>query len=285
MEMQAHFIADTWTEIDGAAPDRSANPIYHTRDAATMRDAMRAESAQVPQLWMSDYVGLVEELARQIGIKRNDFRFGEGQGPAIPARYCSSDLDEDAAGVIKEVADMIQASLQNAKFVAPAVFRGMQGIWTMRRRIDTRRLGGPGGTFLGTAHFHPRRPTGPAYSAEYLYMEEGTFMMDNGLSFSATRRYIYRYNEAIEAITAWFADEDGESVGALFNTWEFQTPQKNQSRWVAKGHHWCDPDSYKNTCEFSFKGAALQVFNITYEAKGPNKDYSHRSFYERPADE
>jgi hypothetical protein len=274
MEMQAHFIADTWADFDETTTlVRNTTPIYQNCDAATMRGAISAKSHQVPQLWMSDYVGLVEELARQVGIKRNDSIFGEGKGPAISARYCSSDTDDDAANVIKEVADMIQASLQDAKFVAPAVFRGMQGIWTVKRRIDTRKVGGPGGTFLGTAHFHPRMPTSPKYSAEYLYMEEGTFTMDNGLSFPATRRYVYRYNEATEAITAWFAD-----------TWEFQTPHENQSEWVARGHHWCDPDMYKNTCEFSFKGAALRVFNITYEAKGPNKDYSHQSWYERPVD-
>jgi len=105
--------------------------------------------------------------------------------------------------------------------------------------------------------------------------------MDTGYSFPATRRYVYRYNESTDKITAWFADEDGESVGALFNTWDFYAPDDAYHGWMAKGHHWCDPDTYRNTCEFRFRGAGLQTFGITYEVEGPKKDYSHESWYER----
>jgi hypothetical protein len=134
-------------------------------------------------------------------------------------RYTAGSTDEEAASVVNEVTEMLQASLAQAKFVAAAVFRGMQGIWTLKRMIDTHRSGSLGGTFIGSAHFHPRVPTDSTYSAEYLYIEEGTFKMDNGASFPATRRYIYRYNEATDAVTAWFVDEDGKSVATLFNTW------------------------------------------------------------------
>jgi hypothetical protein len=286
MELQARLIMDTWTKEDQAGSISSReDEIFQTQEAEEMRQALATRSLQVPQFWMADYVGLVEEFARRTGVKRSDFALGIGTGPAFASRYNADDADEETIGVVQEVTDILRASRSQAKFVAAAVFRGMQGIWTLERKIDTRRSGSPGGTFIGSAHFHPRIPTDPVYTAEYLYIEEGTFTLDNGLSFPATRRYIYRYNEITDTVTAWFADEDGESVATLFNTWDFEAPQAPRLGWIAKGHHWCDPDTYKNTCEFVFGGAALREFDITYEVEGPNKDYSHRSWYGRPVAE
>lgn len=282
MELQARLIAEIWTREEQQPGVRDKeDKLYQNSEAKEMRQALKAKSLQVPQFWMADYVGLVEELARRTSSKRNDSPFGDAQGPAFPSRYIDS-TDVDATAVVNEVTDIIQASTSNAKFVAAAVFRGMQGMWTLNRKIDTRKATSPGGSFSGTAHFHPREPTGDAYSAEYLYIEQGTFAMDNGLTFPASRRYIYRYNESTDKITAWFADEDGEHVGAFFNMWEFSPPSPPHEGWVAKGYHWCDPDKYRNICEFMFKGASLQTFDITYEVEGPNKDYSHHSRYARP---
>ena len=115
-----------------------------------------------------------------------------------------------------------------------------------------------------------------------MYTEEGTLKMDNGMTFPATRRYIYRYDEAADQITAWFTADDSESVGNFFNRWEFQKPADDEHGWIATGSHWCSPDTYKNNCEFRFKGASLETFGITYEATGPNKDYTHESWYRRP---
>jgi hypothetical protein len=149
-----------------------------------------------------------------------------------------------------------------------------QQLSSIESKTDT-----PGGTFTGTAHFHPREPSNLTYMAEYLYIETGTFTMETGLSFPATRRYVYRYNEATDEITSWFTQEDNESVGALFNTWEFSEEGKG---WMAKGHHWCDPDTYRNSCEFRFKGAKVEKFMIKYAVEGPRKEYEHVSWYERP---
>jgi hypothetical protein len=284
MEMQARLILNTWMEQDHTQDVfPQDNTIYQCDDAERLRKALKTGSLQVPQFWMMDYVGLVEELARHAGVKRNDSTFGTASGPAFPSRYASGDTLHEAMTVVDEVTDIIEASSADTKFVAAAVFRGMQGMWTLQRNIHNRDMKSYGGIFDGTAHFHPRVPTATAYSAEYLYIEEGTFKMDTGLSFPATRRYIYRYNELKDQITAWFTDEGGLSVGALFNTWKFEKPCRPYKGWVAKGHHWCDPDTYKNTCEFAFEGATLQTFDITYEAEGPNKDYSHQSWYRRPS--
>ena len=285
MEMQARFIADTWFKSTSDQSSSSNVALKQLDTTTQMRHKIQYEgSLQVPQFWMSDYIGLVEELAREVGVKRKDTAFGGQIGPAFPSRYQGVGTDVEADLVVQEVSTLLTSSVKNARFVAAAVFRAMQGIWSLHRKIATRNTT-PGGVLTGTAQFHPRAPTDPLYAAEYLYIEEGIFKMDNGFSFPATRRYIYRYNETTDKITSWFADEDGESTGSFFNMWNFYTPADTSHGWIAKGHHWCDPDTYKSGCEFKFRGAALQTFGITYEVDGPKKDYSHESWYERPISE
>ncbi|KAF3005974.1 hypothetical protein E8E13_010348 [Curvularia kusanoi] len=285
METQAHFIAKTWAESPTSTTDSTTSSLLQLETTERMRHEMKAErKLQIPQFWMSDYVGLVEEIAREASMNRTDAVFGGQKGPIFPSRYRSNNTAEDADTVVQEVAGLIEASEKDAKFVAAAVFRAMQGTWLLRRNIASRNTT-PGGVLTGAAHFHPRIPTNPAYAAEYLYIEEGTFKMDTGLSFPATRRYVYRYDEATDKITAWFADEDGKSTGAFFNAWDFYRPADDSHGWMAKGSHWCDPDTYKSGCEFKFRGASLDTFCITYEVAGPNKDYSHESWYERPRSE
>ncbi|KAJ4370741.1 hypothetical protein N0V83_005262 [Neocucurbitaria cava] len=289
MEMQARVIAEAWSRPEYIQGNLTKPEMLHHEDAENMRQAIKERSLQVPQFWMMDYVGLVEEFSRSTDVKRDDSTFGYQSGPAFASRYHDINNAEYANSEPREaingVAQLIKASKEDHVFVAPAVFRGMQGIWTLKRNITSRNAASPGGTFSGTAHFHPRMPTNAKYSAEYLYVEEGTFKMDTGYSFPATRRYVYRFNERADQITAWFADEDGESVGALFNTWDFYAPDDAYHGWMAQGQHWCNPDTYTNTCEFRFRGASLQTFGIIYQVEGPKKDYTHESWYERPQTE
>lgn len=268
MELQARLLVEQWSQPDSDQQSLEIRDLLQQNDAAEMRKAMKAGSLQVPQFWMMDYIGLVEELTRATNTQRKDMPFGGQAGPAFASRYRSTAKHPEADSVVQEVVELLDASGKGSKFVAAAVFRGMQGIWELRRKIDSRNAAAPGGTFLGSAQFHPRVPTDAIYAAEYLYIEEGTFKMDSGLSFPASRRYVYRYNEITDKITAWFADEDGLSVGALFNTWEFSPPKDSYHGWMATGHHWCDPDTYKNTCEFRFRGAAVQSFGIVYQVEG-----------------
>ncbi|KAF2710363.1 hypothetical protein K504DRAFT_490501 [Pleomassaria siparia CBS 279.74] len=279
MEAQAQLVAATWSGVATGHSD-----LYSPSDQDALRKEIKTGNLDIPQFWMSDYVGLVEEISREAGLERVDLGFGGRSGPAFPARYAGSNCNKEQANkTIQEVQEVLRGSKDNARFVAAATFRAMQGSWTLERKIDSRHISMPGGTFKGTASFHPRSPTNSAYSAEYLYIEEGILKMDNGYTFPATRRYAYRYSEAIDTITAWFVADDGVSVGAFFNRWEFQKPTNDQCGWIARGNHWCSPDTYKNNCEFRFRGASLETFGITYEATGPKKDYTHESWYKRPS--
>ncbi|KAF2644334.1 hypothetical protein P280DRAFT_466975 [Massarina eburnea CBS 473.64] len=287
MEMQARLVAQRW----GECAEVASLDISQTQE---VREAIKRRQPNVPQFWMADYVGLVDEFSRLSGVKRNDTLFEDSQkGPVFPARYASTSPEtsgekDEAVSIISEIASLLEASEHKARFVAAATFRALQGHWTLQRKIDSKLSASmSGGTFSGTADFHPRIPTTSTYDAEYLYIEEGTFTMDNGFTFPATRRYVYRYDEAADVITTWFAEDDGFTTGALFNTWDFYAPQEleepnaMEKGWLAKGHHWCSPDTYKSACEFRFRGAGLDRFGITYEVQGPKKDYSHESWYSR----
>jgi hypothetical protein len=254
MAMQARFLADTWSESDPVAkahlPYREICKLDTTN---AMQQAIKNKSLQVPQFWMGDYVGLMEELARHADVLRDDSAFaGQQAGPIFPARYHSH---TQASQVVAEVAEVIRASQEDVRFVAAAAFTGMQGAWTIYRNIYGDIM--HHGTFRGTAHFHPREPTDSAFDKEYLYIEEGTIAMLNGFTSTATRRYVYRYSSTKDQITAWFvSDEDNTSTGALFNSWEFYNLHDEEHGWMARGEHFCDPDTYKCTCDFWFKGAS-----------------------------
>lgn len=279
MEMQSRLIAQTW---DTESTDRVAPWTSDVAESRSVRQAIENRALDVPQFSMQDYAGLMEELSRAVGVQRVDSAFGGQAGPGFPARYQVPNTDTEAALIVREMADILQQSENKARFVAAAAFRGMQGKWTLQRKVDSRHASMPGGALKGTAYFHPRIPTSPAYAAEYLYIEDGTLTMDTGMTFSTTRRYIYRYDEDTDTITAWFVEEDGLGVGNLFNTWEFYAPNDTYHGWLSRGYHWCSPDNYKSNCEFRFRGASVETFGITYDVSGPKKDYTHESWYSRP---
>ncbi|KAF2749348.1 hypothetical protein M011DRAFT_493076 [Sporormia fimetaria CBS 119925] len=285
MELQAQLIAQQWS--GDAASD---SPIFtDTTESQAIRTALKAgDFAHVPQFWMPDYIGMMEEFSRTAHIQRDDSLFPAQTGPVFPARYPTTDSQQsDSQDVIREVHSLVDDSNPSTRFVAAATFRAMQGSWTLRRKIDSRNDTYVGGTFKGTAHFHPRYPTAPTFSAEYLYIEEGTFTIDDWGAFPATRRYVYRYNENTDKISTWFVQEDGVSAERLFNELVFRKPVKAdgsedpEKGWLAFSEHWCSPDTYKSSCEFRFRGASLPTFGITYVVEGPKKDYTHESWYER----
>lgn len=249
---------------------------------------MLQHSPDIPQFWMGDYVGLMEGFASELGIPRDDTRWnGQRLGPCIAARYAVPSMTPNHAAETKRILDDLQDVLCEAetkgRFVAAAAFRGMQGTWNLRRNIKSRLPEFPSGRLEGTASLHPRLPTEDGYDAEYLYIEKGTFSMDNGFNALATRRYVYRYNAAADKITAWFVKEDGRTVDYFFNQMMFEASEKKEIEkgWVARGDHLCVKDMYKSRCEFRFRGATLDSFSITYDVKGPKKDYTSESWYQR----
>ncbi|KAF2499836.1 FAD/NAD(P)-binding domain-containing protein [Lophium mytilinum] len=291
MEMQARLIHARWSQTgEESVPVAPSATVKESQDELlemrNLRDAMSRQLDDVPQFWMNDYVGLMEACARELGIQRDDAGWGERQGPCTAARYTNKGTDRQESDMItRGLRNMVDDSVGEGRFVAAAVFRAMQGAWILRRKLDSRLPGFPSGTFKGTAKFFPRSSTDPDFTSEYLYIEEGTLKTDTGLILQANRRYVYRYNEKLDKISAWFVKEDGRTVDYFFNEMEFQMPSTETDSkgkgWLAKGSHLCEEDMYESSYEFRFAGSNLQNFGITYQVKGPKKDYTSEAWYER----
>ena len=296
MEMQAHLLVGKWTnDINDDTSKAPTNPHaeeIERQQMLAMRTALEHEPESFSQFWMGDYVGFMETFARDLLITRTELDGFDGRaGPSVPARYPHA--GDHATEIIKSLVDLdgtLHKMATEAAFVANAAFRAMQGTWSVRRVLKSAIPTYPSGRFTGIAAFHPRRPTDKLYDAEYLYVEDGELVTDNSLTMRGSRRYVYRYQARSDVISAWFVKpDDGKSVDYFFHKLQFhvsnegrRNPSAEEKGWSATGHHLCVVDDYNSSYLFQFHGAALRRFMIRYQVKGPKKDYSSETWYERP---
>jgi hypothetical protein len=219
-----------------------------------------------------------------------------------PARYPASgnnakDHDE-AADLLEQTRKTIIEGLTTPRFVARAVFRSLSGTWNLERDLISKLPSHPCGHFSGKAHFYLRSktPDGLQCSAdgssvldpdspgmEYLYVEDGEFKTDSGLNFRATRRYIWRYDEASDKLSVWFVKPDDlKRADYLFHEVEFEQPEGGREKgWRAKAGHLCVEDFYDVNYRFDFQAVNLRDWHIEYQVKGPKKDYTIHGTYRR----
>ena len=163
-----------------------------------------------------------------------------------------------------------------------AIFAGLKGDWKLVRSLKSAISAYPSGTFDGLATFRERIPTDPAFDAEYLYLENGHFKTQQGFTLSATRRYVYRYQQDSNQISAWFVkSEDGITVDYLFHVLELPTTTPETESISAKAHHLCNEDNYWVQYIFLHHNSSLNGLNVNYVVKGPNKDYTADATYRR----
>lgn len=174
-----------------------------------------------------------------------------------------------------------------------AIFDALKGSWRLKRSLSSSLPRFPSGTFTGTATLSPRKPTADTTAGELLYAEQGELKTDTGLTLTANRKYIYRYSADEDKISAWFVKEetktlDGrEEVDYLFHDLEME---RTGSVWAGRGEHLCELDMYWAYYEFRLKGVAeegseMDVFGVRYKVKGPQKEYTSDTAYERANEE
>jgi hypothetical protein len=179
----------------------------------------------------------------------------------------------------------------SAKTSVSAIFNGLKGSWRLKRNLNSVLPGFPSGVFEGVATFRPRSPTAHSAAGELVYSEQGELKTENGYVLKANRKYIYRYDADEDKISAWFIKEDTkaqdgkEEVDYLFHDLEI-SPEGNA--FTGRGEHLCELDMYWAYYEFRLPKVAeegdaenMNVFGVRYKVKGPQKDYTSDTAYER----
>ena len=170
-----------------------------------------------------------------------------------------------------------------------AIFENLKGSWRLKRSINSVLPGFPSGIFEGTAILTPRIPTTHTIAGELLYAEQGELQTENGFTLKANRKYIYRYDADEDKISSWFVKEetkqnDGkEEVDYLFHDLEID---RGENGWAGRGEHLCELDMYWAYYEFRVpqvaeEGKGMDVFGVRFKVKGPQKDYTSDTAYER----
>ncbi|KAK4171631.1 hypothetical protein QBC36DRAFT_339607 [Triangularia setosa] len=310
MEMQARFVTTLWN-AGGSMSVRLPQVLKQAldKDTSIKRTIALRDDPRASQFPMGDYAWLMQEFATALDMECRDHLSampvlppaGNEMNVLTPARYPSKRLNEfqrlEVTESLKQTEATVWAAISSGKFVAKAVFRSLLGEWKLERKLVSKLSSHPSGHFSGTAKFLLREGTrdgreaefdkivkeGSDVGMEYLYIEEGDFKADNGFTFRATRRYIWRYNEKKDELTVWFAKTDDQKrADYLFHKVEFSVPEDdNQKSWKATAGHMCIKDYYDVKYEFCFKAVNLINWNLAYTVNGPQKDYTIDGTYTR----
>lgn len=316
MEMQARFLAATWSAADGPSSPSLPATIQTAlqSDKSIERTLSLRHDPRASQFPMGDYPFLMQDFSTALSLPRHP---ALGTTPPLPpsskpmdiltpARYPppspSAAQSAETRESLRQTHETALSALTGGRFVARAVFRSLLGRWALERDLVSKLPGHPSGHFSGTATFSPRDATADGRGAaaaeadgvdgpglEYLYVEEGDFRAANGLSFRATRRYVWRYDEARDKLSVWFVrTDDQKRADYLFHEIDFIVPEEPRDDdesagrgWEAKSGHLCEADMYNVKYEFCFRAVNLREWRIGYTVKGPKKDYTIEGVYRR----
>ncbi|KAK5017093.1 hypothetical protein BJ546DRAFT_1077142 [Cryomyces antarcticus] len=279
----------------GFKKEQSAKEI---REMDVLRDALVEPANDVPQYWMGDYVGLMDESAQALGLIRDESCYEDGSGnelPLVAARFTDSECNKrEVTKILWSLTRTINAA-DNGRFVARAAFRAIQGHWNIEHTFTSTVAGLPSGTFAGTASFHPRSPTHSKYDAEYLYIENSMSTPEEG-AVPPCKRLVFCYREATDKLSIWLVDgKDDLSAEDLFFDLKFEPPTDlfvngidddgRQRGWIAKGDNTGGDEKCNAICEFRFRGIGLRSFGIHYDVEGLEDQYTSATWYQRGTDD
>lgn len=329
MEMQARFVTQFWIQQQKGQLTPSMQKALDEDTSLERFKDLRGDP-RVSQFPMGDYPFLMQELATALDVPISP-AIVENLPPLphnnklmdvmTPARYAATDASAaqkaEVEVSLRQTNETAVAGLTKGKFVAWAVFRSLLGEWQLERDLISKLPSHPSGHWSGTAKFLLRQGTKDGRQCvhddaasvsdaeheddpglEYLYIEEGTFSTSTGISFPATRRYVWRYDERTDKLSVWFVrtgdkysrkdpkrDEEQMRADYLFHEVEFVVPADHcndaSTGWEAKAGHLCIDDFYDVNYNFVFKAVNLTEWRLGYTVKGPQKDYTIDGVYKR----
>lgn len=333
MEMHARFISELWTQQQAGQLSPAMQRAL-AEDTSIQRCSEMRGDPRVSQFPMGDYGFLLQEFSTALDMEISPSILGDlpplphNNKPMdiiTPARYTPKDLSVTQKAEVEEslrqTRETALAGLTKGKFVARAVFRSLLGEWQLERDLISKLPSHPSGHWSGTAKFLLRQGTSDGLQCvkgddtspsvddenddtdsglEYLYIEEGIFSTNTGISFPATRRYVWRYDETTDKLSVWFVrtgdkfsrkdpkrDEEQMRADYLFHEVEFLVPTQdsidNKNGWEAKAGHLCVEDFYDVKYQFVFNAVNLKEWRLSYTVNGPQKDYTIDGTYRRKA--
>lgn len=152
------------------------------------------------------------------------------------------------------------------------IFNGLLGKWRMCRTLISRHpMTLPSGTVEGAAIFTPLNKN------ELHYRESGQFITDSDKRFAIQSDYTYVFHEQTAKLAKYSA-QNQEKMDFLYNL-EIANTSANEYL-IARGQLLCGSDNYAATYEFD--GVVdFNKFSLTYVVKGPKKDYTSVTLFER----
>jgi hypothetical protein len=146
------------------------------------------------------------------------------------------------------------------------IFKNLQGNWKIWRTIPNH------GEMEGIVFFKNI----DAETNALHYCEEGVFTTVSGESLNTNREYVYRYED--DEISTYFVDknaaDDKPKTDRLFHTLIFSASSTTVK---ATAEHLCERDKYVAIYDFYND----DEFKITYQVKGPAKDYVSNTIFKR----
>lgn len=260
MEMQARAIRRSWTTsaIFPSEDERKSLAAYWRG----MRDAIETgNKSTLPPNPFSDYVGLMEQAARELGLERIDGEWRNTEGAVCPARFVEKDatLEErtESLQTMKQLIKLQRSIDEPNPLVSRAVFAALLGKWCKERGDRT----GKDKAGRGEFHFRPRYPTDSAYDYEYLVFESCS---------AGVQWMVFRYVEDEDHITVWKTKAGNHSAaGILAARLEFVSASSQNGRpdfvqaRMARGAAKDDGGvRYTANFGFQFSGTVLTSFKV-----------------------
>ncbi|KAF1851173.1 tRNA A64-2'-O-ribosylphosphate transferase [Cucurbitaria berberidis CBS 394.84] len=242
-----------------------------------------------------------------------------GLPTSLPIRQTKPDAQEPETKNEHDHKDEVPK--QKLPNIPAAIFRHLESTddrpWNFTRTLRSALSTHPSGTVTGTATFTPcNLSSSTTLPLTLLYAEQGDFVTDSGLRFTARRKYVYQLKSEVDsaddevkgkedkgnyiavhffddekmprsATTAEGVGEKGEGVGGLFVEMGELKPHGDVHVLHAKNReqHLCAADLYTASWQFleaMGRGEGGELWwEVRYDAKGPKKDYYSSTRYTR----
>lgn len=214
-----------------------------------------------PQFPRSDYIGMLMDLSRELGILptsawRNEHRV------ITPAYFTQ---DPTAMHAVEEDIE----ELRKGKYIAKSILRSLEGgKWSFHRRLFDKKTCAES-LVTGSLTFDPISSS-PAMK-HVLYKEQGALILPNGNRFDVSQHYVFHYNEEMDCLDIFFSKVGNpEEIDRHFLSLQLTpTPEG----WMAKADHLCSADNYSAKYVFAFQGMSIASFRVEFDVNGPAKDY------------